>query len=445
MSTEPLARRRIDGTDAAYEGDEQSRLRIAVFTFSYAPFMTGIATGVHTRVSWLVRHGHEVLLAHPRAGEQFSEAIRNRSMSGLEELSHYPNFTSRAYPTKPHPFNRSHPEPLHHRHWSDTELLEEFGPNVVLVEDATGMRGFSSLFLGGYGRPVGYEYSRRTGVPLIDLFETDYVSYSEFYFGRFFMRLGRPLIARLSARFREAYDSTFFPSRTMQEKYRSIGIDRSEHILFHGIDCTDFCPGNIRHDPIPGDSRPTILFVGRLGCEKNVHVLLEAFPMIRESVPDVQLVIIGGGTAERDLRRQAKRFGPSVVFPGEVFGEKLRGWFARADVFVNPSVTENFCTTNLEALASGTPLVAAASGGNVEQVQDGKNGFLVEPHCAADIARRVKAILGDRQLRKRLSAEARRSALHYDNHACMERLESRLIEVARRTKSETFDSVPVCS
>src|SRR4051794_41641121 len=86
-------------------------LRIALFTFSYAPVLTGIATGVHTRVRCLLERGHHVFLIHPEIDGQYPDEVRLRRMPGVEAFRDCPRFSSRAYPTRPHLLARTHPEP----------------------------------------------------------------------------------------------------------------------------------------------------------------------------------------------------------------------------------------------------------------------------------------------------------------------------------------------
>ena len=164
-------------------------LRIAIMTGVYAPFLSGVGVAVHQRVRWLLQQGHEVFLIHPEINDKFPIEVRDCKVPGLAELKLYPNFSAYAYPTKPLIFYKSLPEPLHYRHWSDTELLSDFQPDIVVVEEAPAMRGFYSLFLQGYGRPVGAEYGKRTGTPIISIFHTDIVAYIRYYLGDIFFSL----------------------------------------------------------------------------------------------------------------------------------------------------------------------------------------------------------------------------------------------------------------
>ena len=131
---------------------EKKPLRIALFTGLYAPFLTGVSVAVHQRVHWLLEQGHEVFLIHPQINKQYSQQVGNRPMLGLSELQIFSNFSSYAFPTQPLIFYKALPQPLNYRYWSDTKLLENFQPDIIVVEEAAQMRGLYSIFLQGYGR-----------------------------------------------------------------------------------------------------------------------------------------------------------------------------------------------------------------------------------------------------------------------------------------------------
>ncbi len=406
-------------------------LRIALLTGLYAPFLTGVSIAVHQRVRWLLQQGHEVFLIHPEFNDKYPKNVGSRPMAGLEELRVFPKFSSYAFPSQPLMLYKSLPQPMHNRYWSDTELLEKFQPDIVVVEEAPQMRGCYSLFLQGYGRPIGTEYAKRTGTPIISVFHTDIIAYIRYYLGDVIFNLFRPILPTLVKQMSEAYDVNYFSSREQLKKYQSLNSQRSEYLPYQGIDCEKFHPQNIIYNPIPNDDRPTLLFVGRITPEKNVTQLLDAFPLIAAKIPNVHLVIVGSGPADEEVKRRAQKFKSGVTVWGESHGKELLGWFARADIFVNPSVTENFCTTTNEALASGTPVVAVYAPSTTEQIFPGVNGLLAEPNNAEDFAEKVIAILENPAFKEELTRQARPSILDFDWSACSQKFEDKLYEVVQ--------------
>ena len=106
------------------------------------------------------------------------------------------------------------------------------------------------------------------------------------------------------------------------------------------------------------DSSPVLLYVGRLASEKNVPLAFRAFEAVRARVPGVRFVVVGDGP----LRKKLARAHPEAIFVGPQRGATLAEYYASADVFLFPSLTETFGNVTLEALASGLLVVAFRSG-----------------------------------------------------------------------------------
>jgi glycosyltransferase involved in cell wall biosynthesis len=122
-----------------------------------------------------------------------------------------------------------------------------------------------------------------------------------------------------------------------------------------------------------------VLFVGRLVHEKGVHVLLGAAPKILNEMAKVNFVIVGEGGMHEYLRKEAWDFGVSdhVFFTGFVDCRALIKLYRASDVAVFPSLYEPFGITALEAMAAGTPVVVADTGGLGEIVEHEKTGIKV--------------------------------------------------------------------
>ena len=276
---------------------------------------------------------------------------------------------------------------------------------------------------------VSFAVHRRTGTPALTLVETDWLKYAATYFGRAALALLRPLLGAVIRRMSGSYDLHLLPAREFVDRYRSFQMVRGELLQFHGVDTSEFVPENRRFDPIPQDHRPVLLFVSRLVPEKSPLELLDAFAAVRERVQTAHLVIVGSGQLERQTRRKTARFGAAVTFAGEAYGDTLKGWYARADMLLNPSATEAFSTVNLEAMASGTPVIAAASGGNLDQIIPERNGLFSRPHDPADLAAQIIALLTDPPRLAKMSSLCRESVLPLDWNACCERLEHEMLRL----------------
>jgi glycosyltransferase involved in cell wall biosynthesis len=189
-----------------------------------------------------------------------------------------------------------------------------------------------------------------------------------------------------------------------------------------------------RYAPDPAVSRDGVLFVGRLTPHKGVDRLIAALP------PGGRLSIAGSSghdpaLPERDypllLRRLAER--RDVRFLGPVADETLPDLYRRAVVLALPSVhqtcygrqvrvSELLGLVVLEAMASGTPVVASRLGGLPEVVQHGVTGFLVEPGNVDELRERLAQLLHDPGLAARMGANARELVMErFTWRACAER------------------------
>lgn len=413
-------------------------LRIAAFTFSYLPMMTGISSLVHERIACLLKRGHTVRLFHPQVPP--GDESHASGSTGLDELAALGDFSAVSFPTVRNPLRRSFPEAASHKVWDDRKLLEDFTPDVITVDEAAGLYGAASGWLKGYGKPIGIRYAQKHQIPCVNLLQTDWQGYCEHYVGTTAFRIAIPAVRRIMKPIATGYDSNLTPSRFLSDRNRSIYGERVDYLGFHGVDCERFCPENICFNPIPDDSSPIILSAGRIAREKSVWQLLKAFRRVQATIPDAKLVVLGRGPLLRSFRRKALDFGGKVLVPGAVFGDQLKGWYARADAYWTASTTENFSAGIMESLASGTPVIAAAAGGNVEQVVDGVSGYLVPAKDSSAMAEKTIALFRDSGSLKTMSAAARGRALQLSLENSTERLLGHLYKLIHQTSSKCTDN-----
>jgi glycosyltransferase involved in cell wall biosynthesis len=177
-----------------------------------------------------------------------------------------------------------------------------------------------------------------------------------------------------------------------------------------------------------------VLFVGRLTPHKGVDRLIEALP------DDAELRVAGStghdrNAPERDYPNLLRRLAAQrrVQFLGTVPDGDLPALYRQAQVFALPSVhqtcygrhiaiSELLGLAAIEAMASGTPVVASTIGGLPEVVEDGVTGFLVAPGDVNELRGRLAQLLSDRRLAARLGRNARERVLDtFTWEACAER------------------------
>ncbi len=153
------------------------------------------------------------------------------------------------------------------------------------------------------------------------------------------------------------------------------------------------------HDP------PRLLFVGYLRPEKGVDTLLDAFTIIRRKRP-IRLTVAGGSDratkTEQLIRERIQRseYRADIEIMGMLdYGEELFDLYRRHDIYVLSSWSEGTPRTLVEARALGCPVVATRVGGVPSSVTDGKDGLLVEPGNAQQMAAAIERLLDDARLR----------------------------------------------
>jgi glycosyltransferase involved in cell wall biosynthesis len=189
---------------------------------------------------------------------------------------------------------------------------------------------------------------------------------------------------------------------------------RELSVIPSAVDLDRFRPGidasGLRTD-LRLDGKRVAVFTGRLVPHKGVDVLLQALVRLPS---DVVLVVIGAGPRLTSLVGLARRLGVDdrVRFCPAVTDEDLPRYLALADVFVFPSQNrlEGFGLAVAEAMATGLPVVIADMPGVREVIEPGREGLLAEPLLASDLADKIRTILDDPALAKRMGRAGRERA-----------------------------------
>jgi phosphatidylinositol alpha-mannosyltransferase len=188
-------------------------------------------------------------------------------------------------------------------------------------------------------------------------------------------------------------------------------------IIPNGIDVNRFGGDHIRPLEQYADGRLNILFVGRLDPRKGFRYLLRAFPLIKEELPQARLIVVGAYRRKEMssfLHYTREHHLTGVKFVGRVSDEQLPRYYRSSHVFCAPSTGfESFGIVLLEAMAAGTPTVASNIPGYRDLLEDGREGFLVEPKNERSLAEAIIRILKDPAMQQRMGAQGRAKASQY--------------------------------
>ena len=200
-----------------------------------------------------------------------------------------------------------------------------------------------------------------------------------------------------SADFQRLVDETTMPFRTLaassftKKSLVDHGVPASSiRVVPYGIDLETFRPDarSLRRT----DGPLKLLFVGRINQRKGIKYLLQALAMLPDA--DLQLTVCGRVMDGLDLFQQA---GDRVHVRPSVSASELIEAYRQADLFVLPSIAEGFGQVLLEALASGLPVIATTHTAAPDLIQNGREGFIVEPRRPDQIAERIQWALSHRR------------------------------------------------
>ncbi len=248
------------------------------------------------------------------------------------------------------------------------------------------------------GAAIGW--ARKMRCPLVNTYHTHwehYKHYVKFLPEKILVAYLKPILRR----FLNSHDLILTPSSQMVEVLHSYLVKRRIEVLPTGIDLAKFRGhGGDDFRKRMGISKEIklLLFVGRIGQEKNIPFLFQVLKRIIPKYPDVLLLLAGDGPSRKALWSMARREGLDryVRFIGYLTDELISCYDA-ADIFVFSSLTETQGIVLTEAMATGTPVVAVSALGVIDVMRGSRGGFLVE-HDIDRFSEAVLSLLGDRNL-----------------------------------------------
>jgi len=369
-------------------------LRVGVFTDSYKPYTSGVVRSIDTFKQELTKLGHEIYIFAP---DYYSHS-QNKEPGVFR-------FKSIPAPTNSK-FSLAIPLSL-----TTSNTIKKLRLDILHVH---------SPFL--LGR-LGAYHARINNIPLVFTFHTFYEQYVHYVpFGE---KATRSIVKKFCAEFSNKCDTVIAPSTVAQKYLQEIGVKKPVRIIPTGIVIDDFKQSDQswlrKKYNIPQES-VILLFVGRLGKEKNVGFILDVFNKYFINA-EATLVIAGGGPEKSALKRVSDELNIShkVIFTGNLSKQDVINCYCGADIFIFASVTETQGLVIGEAKAAGLPVVAVNQNGAAEMIENGYDGFLTDlnPQCFAN---KVMDLINNQAMRHKMGQCAKKSAESISSHNCALRL-----------------------
>ncbi|HBB32524.1 MAG TPA: glycosyltransferase family 1 protein [Cyanobacteria bacterium UBA8803] len=355
---------------------------LAFLVTAFPPEVSGSALFNWARAQWFAKQGnYRVVVFAPDWQKELDYSLT------LSNLDH--NLIIERYPSKPWiPYKLTYVPTFRAAHQINQKLAY-YQPNLIVMTDVERYFLLSAWQLPGRG------YAKAHHIPYIAEYHTDVYNFSATYPGWQWLRtfIGK---FHLTSYLYHQFDRTICPSSAASRSCQEMGITNTCVIPFFGTDISTYNP-NRRHrqwlEPwlSPKEKEHKILlFLGRLGFEKRVDLLIEAFAILKDQHQNYSLIIAGDGPV--DVVTQLKRLAEPISdihFTGFLLGETKANVLASCDVFCSPSPYETFGLTVVEAMASGIPVVTVNSGAVSEYILHGVNGYLVQPNNIEELANSI--------------------------------------------------------
>ncbi len=346
-------------------------MRIAIFTETYLPQINGVVTHIKILKEGLEALGHTVLIvtADSKAHTHYLK----------DNVLHCPAHNLKRI------YNLDLASPV-----SRTRLkyLREFRPDIIHVHNEFSI-GLSGMAI-----------AKILKVPLVYTLHTMYDDYIYYIAPKPLIPLTKKLSHRYFRMFPQNAAVVTGPSKKCQEYTYEIGSDKKVEVIPNPVELDAFAPqtstpqqrAQIREQyHIPQDAT-VACFVGRLGREKSVDVLLRFWAQEMKPQDNMRLLIIGDGPEKEPLEQLAQQLGitDTVVFTGKVLHPDLPPYIHTCDIYVTASLSDTNSISMLEGMAGGLPVLQLYDELNADQVTDGVNGYMFRD--AAEMGQRLRQI-----------------------------------------------------
>lgn len=285
-------------------------------------------------------------------------------------------------------------------------------------------------------------YCRRRGIPIVFTNHTRYDLYTQAYTTGVVEIISETAIEAYLPNFCRSIDLVIAPSPGMRDVLINMGVDVHIEVIPNGVNLKPFKNNKERKDRAAfgfKESDVLLIYVGRLGPEKNLQFLLRAFAGAAQAYDHIGLVLVGDGPERDNLQDRVRymQLDKMVRFAGFVPYEQLPPYLAMADAFVTASVTEVHPLSVIEAMASGLPVLGINSPGIADTIVDGETGYLAKEEDLAVFTAKLVRLITEHEKRKKMGKLAQQAAEQYSIENTTQQLldqYQRLIEAKKNSR-----------
>lgn len=388
-------------------------MKIAIIASGFLPVVDGVTVSGFQRLRKLSEWGHQVLFFCPDyealkevypnwetyTGDIFDGVrVLRLASNGLMGFGFDRNVSFFSYP-------------------SLLKELRAFQPDIIHVDEP------ERLFL-GFLKVPGIGYAKSANIPCVSFYRTNFIEYVSdyFIFPSFINAFIKLVFAKIFVYIYGCYSIALVSSRVTYQKIIELGIKNAEYANLLGFDfdaysaeleIEGFFENTYRISGL--DRKIKIIFLGRLTPDKGWEFTIDCLSKLvqRVDLKEIALIIAGDGPMRDEIMTRLGNCGFEVYFLGRVSPDSVPSLLANCDIHVTTSEKETRGLTVLEAFAAGIPVIAPNKGGVIENIEDGKNGFLYHAGDPADFLQKLTCLIQDGALREMMGQHGREGIADY--------------------------------
>jgi glycosyltransferase involved in cell wall biosynthesis len=265
---------------------------------------------------------------------------------------------------------------------------------------------------------LALRYCRPRGIPIIFTNHTRYDLYAQSYLPILGELISETSMSAYLPVFCRLCDLVIAPSAGMRDVLVHFGVDAPIEVVPNGVDIRPFHQAANNQDRKQFGFSPDqvlLIYVGRLGPEKNLSFLMRSFAGAAKAYDHIGLLLVGDGPEREDLQVQAAylKIDDRVHFAGSIPYEQMPSYLCMADAFVTASITEVHPLSVIEAMAAGLPVLGIQSPGVGDTIEDGVTGLLAEEEDLAIFTAKMVRLVTEHEQRREMGKCARQTAENY--------------------------------
>ena len=379
-------------------------MRVGIFTDSYPPYINGVSTSVVMLKKALEKKGHQVYIVTVNDsfhGYKFEDNNRTIRVPGIP-VGIYDYRMTRIYPVK------------------IINKIKKWNLDIIHSQTEFGIGIFARII------------AKQFNIPLVHTYHTLYEDYVHYITKGYFNKSSKKVVQYLTKFYCDKTATELIvPTKKIyslfKEKYK---YERNIHIVPTGIEIERFFKEKIKQDDVNKICKELeikkddfiILFIGRLGKEKNIEFLIESQSLIVKKYPFCKLIIIGDGPdADSYLKLVNKlKLSNNVKLIGKKTFDDIPKYYQIADVFATASKSETQGLTVIEAMSASVPVVAIEDDSFKEIIVPDLNGYLFKNK--KQYYKNIESLIENKEKKEFLSMQARNTSESYSSKYFAEKI-----------------------